>query len=338
MNSFVDKPIVILSAPRAGSTLLFETLALHPQVSTIGGESHAIIEHVPELSTVARGYVSNRLNEEDATEGVKEKLIQRFLAQSRDYKGTLKGQSCGGIRLLEKTPKNCLRVAFLNAVFPDAKFIYLVREPKENISSIMQAWKSKRFVTYPDLPGRKGGWSLFLPEAWETLREASLAEIASYQWRTANDNIISSLASIEEPRSMIVNYSEFVSDPKSTLNRILAFAELERSHLDALVGTGLKLSRYTLTKPKANKWHANAQELLPQIPKLNGTIDKINKLLENNDCQLIKKTTETLTDIPSPQIKSVKPNSSLSSKNISRNSQCPCGSGKRYKQCHGLLN
>ena len=38
-----DRPIFILSAPRAGSTLLFETLSQFPDIWTIGRESHDII-------------------------------------------------------------------------------------------------------------------------------------------------------------------------------------------------------------------------------------------------------------------------------------------------------
>ena len=44
-----DRPVFILSPPRSGSTLLFETLARAPGVYTIGGESHRIFESVPTL-------------------------------------------------------------------------------------------------------------------------------------------------------------------------------------------------------------------------------------------------------------------------------------------------
>ena len=39
-DALFDRPIIILSAPRAGSTLLWETLAASSQVWTIGGEGH----------------------------------------------------------------------------------------------------------------------------------------------------------------------------------------------------------------------------------------------------------------------------------------------------------
>ena len=65
--------------------------------------------------------------------------------------------------MLEKTPKNALRIPFIRKTYPDALFVYLYREPRDNVSSIMEAWRSGRFVMYPDLPGWQGlPWSLLL--------------------------------------------------------------------------------------------------------------------------------------------------------------------------------
>jgi len=37
-----DRPIIILGAPRSGTTVVFETLSICPNVWTIGGESHRV--------------------------------------------------------------------------------------------------------------------------------------------------------------------------------------------------------------------------------------------------------------------------------------------------------
>ena len=42
----IERPIIIVSPPRSGSTLLFETLSLSPDLWTVGGESHGVIEGV----------------------------------------------------------------------------------------------------------------------------------------------------------------------------------------------------------------------------------------------------------------------------------------------------
>ncbi|MFM7582979.1 MAG: hypothetical protein ACKO9F_09745, partial [Caldilinea sp.] len=41
------QPLIIVSAPRAGSTLLLETLANFSELWTIGEESHEIFEGIP---------------------------------------------------------------------------------------------------------------------------------------------------------------------------------------------------------------------------------------------------------------------------------------------------
>src|SRR5207248_3177054 len=147
---------------RSGSSLLFETLARAAEVYTVGGESHQLIEGIAGLEPAACGLESNRLTGADARPGVVAQLYASFEAQLRDREGQ-RPPAEGAVRLLEKTPKNALRIPFLAAAFPEARFIFLYREPRENLASIMEAWGSGRFVTYPDLPGWQGPpWSMLL--------------------------------------------------------------------------------------------------------------------------------------------------------------------------------
>ena len=62
-----DRPVIILAAPRSGSTLLFETLSEAPEFWTVGGESHQFIEGLKPLHPVAGRIHSNRLTERHAT-------------------------------------------------------------------------------------------------------------------------------------------------------------------------------------------------------------------------------------------------------------------------------
>ena len=124
-----DRPVIILSPPRSGSTLLFETLMRARDVYTVGGESHVQIEGMSELHPSARDFDSNALGVEAATRtssvGCASDSI-RHCAIAMAIRHPL-----GAIRLLEKTPKNALRIPFLREVFPDAHFIYLYRDPRE---------------------------------------------------------------------------------------------------------------------------------------------------------------------------------------------------------------
>jgi len=56
-----DRPLVIVAAPRSGSTLLYELLAKSDRFWTIDGESEGVIEGVPTLHPATRGFESHRL-------------------------------------------------------------------------------------------------------------------------------------------------------------------------------------------------------------------------------------------------------------------------------------
>src|SRR3546814_3146453 len=104
-----DRPVFIVSPPRSGSTLLFETLATAPGVFTIGDESHGLIEGIPALDPARRDFDSDRLLARDADDEVVAQLRQRFLAQLRDRERRPPVPATR-VRMLEKTPKNALRI------------------------------------------------------------------------------------------------------------------------------------------------------------------------------------------------------------------------------------
>lgn len=268
-----DRPVFIMSPPRSGSTLLFETLAQARGVYTIGGESHALIEGVPELNVVAHNYDSNRLDADIATPALAEMLRQRFLSELRDRSGTRPSGQSG--RLLEKTPKNSLRVPFLAKVFPQAQFVFLYRDVRETLSSMIEAWRSGRFVTYKNLPGWTGElpWSLLLIPGWRELDGLPLAQIVATQWEVATRMLLDDLAAIPPERITVARYDALLSNPAA-----------EITHLCKALDFGwdrpiekLPLSRYTLTPPDPNKWKRYESEINAVLPQLQATMERAQK-------------------------------------------------------------
>lgn len=261
-----DRPLFIVASPRSGTSLLFETLAQAPGVWTIGGESHGLIEGIEGLHPEARGWESNRLEAAEATPGVVRQLEERFLAQIRDRDGRPPDPGARALRLLEKTPKNSLRVPFLARAFPDALFLYLYRDPRETISSLLDAWKSGRFVTYPHLPGWKEiPWSLLLVPGWRELQDRSLAEIVTQQWITATEILLDDLEALPPDRWCVAGYDRLASDPQAEIERLCDFAGLA---WDRRLTAPLPWSRHTLTSPAPEKWRHNAAELQPVIARV----------------------------------------------------------------------
>jgi len=266
-NSVVSlhRPLFIIAAPRSGSTLLFETLAKAPNIYTLGGEGHEWIEGLQQLRPFQSGQDSNRLLREHAVPEVRQLMLESLSTQLRDRDGRLLPESAT-IRMLEKTPKNALRIPFLSALFPDARFVFLWRDPQENIGSIIDAWRSGGWITYPQLPGWPGPWSLLLPPGWQTLKDAPLEQVATYQWRITNEVAIDDLSRIDGERWIAVRYSDLVANPRAAISRIMQFAELESDDvLGAALEQPLPLSRHTLTPPARDKWKVHEVALQPLL-------------------------------------------------------------------------
>jgi hypothetical protein len=264
------RPVFVVSSPRSGSTMVFEAMAKARSVYTIGGESHALIEGVPELSPVTNGLGSNRLDERSATAPVTQSLRQRFHAALIDRDGLKPAP--GRVRMLEKTPKNSLRIPFLARVFPEAEFVYLYRDPCETLGSMIDAWNSGRFKTYPGLPGWQGlPWSLLLVPGWPQLIGKPLGEIVATQWETATRLMLDDLAAVPRERVHTVRYERVVADPEAELARLCRALGFER---DRPVVGPLPNSRYTLSQPAPDKWRRHAADIEPHLPRLAATMQR----------------------------------------------------------------
>ena len=276
-----DRPVFIVAAPRSGSSMLFELLSHSADFWTIGGESHLLFENIATLDPAKRGWDSNRLTAADADEQTVSALHEAFSKSLRDYAGQPLREHNATIRLLEKTPKNSLRIPFLAAAFPEARFIFLYREPAENISSILEAWRSGRFVMYPQLPGWSGAqpWSMMLPPGWRELIGKPLAEVAARQWLSANEHILGDLAAIPKERWCAISYADVVRYPQSAAERLCGFAGVRWQQ--TLPGP-LPHSRYTLTPPAPEKWRKNESELAPVLPLAEPVSMRVRDILKDH--------------------------------------------------------
>src|SRR6185295_1223407 len=173
-----DRPLLIVSPPRSGSTLLFETMEQAPGLFSIGTESHIAIESIPDFHPGNRMWHSNRLTAAEAATPAARRLADGFYSELHDRDGL---RPDGPVRMLEKTPKNALRIPFFAALWPDSAFIYLYRDVRQTLASMMEAWASGRFVTYPHLPGWTGyHWSLLLVPGWQALAGKPLPVVVAH--------------------------------------------------------------------------------------------------------------------------------------------------------------
>jgi hypothetical protein len=149
----VEAPIIILGAPRSGTTLLAHVLGSHPDVA-LANEPRMVWRYGNDRR-------SDELRAEHATPRVVDHIHASFAALLRER---------GATRLVEKTPSNSVRPAFVNAVFPDACFIHITRNGWGAVPSMRDFW-ARRAQGYDAKQARK-----MLRRA----REARLSQLPFY--------------------------------------------------------------------------------------------------------------------------------------------------------------
>jgi len=118
--------VIIVGPARSGTTFL---------ASLIDDERVLYLEE-PNLIWSYRNYSQNndQLSKKDARSEVSEYIRRRFVGALRKSKKKI---------LLEKTPATCLRLPFVDAIFPDAKYIFLERDVCEIANSAEKKWLSE---------------------------------------------------------------------------------------------------------------------------------------------------------------------------------------------------
>jgi hypothetical protein len=287
INSRLGKPTIIVSAPRSGSNLLFELLSRQQGIWTIGGESHAVFNAFPHLRAENGQMDSGCLGASHADADTRRMMRKVFLYLLRDHQQrTLLPLRSTGIRgplnYVEKTPRNALNVPFLLEVFPDARFVFLHREPKACIASVVEAWtlglQTGRFVTFKTLPHwDRPGWCFLLPPGWRRMIGRTLIEIAAFQWEASNRIVLDELNSLSGDRWKAVSYEALLNDPAAVLADLCRFIDPEIQPAPIHGGT-LPLSRTTLSPPHPDKWKKHQTAIEALLPSLDSTVRRLTAL------------------------------------------------------------
>ncbi len=177
------------------------------------------------------------------------------------------------IRLLEKTPENCLRLPFLQALFPDARIIYLVRDGRANVSSLMEGWRQPHlFPGYPvpekvDIPGvDRDRWAFTLIPGWRELLGRSLEEICAWQWIRCNEAVLHYFTGGKLPH-IRVRYEDLIHAPGHELVKIAEFIEVDfDQELKRYAGQLPRVN--VVSEPAAEKWRRQNLAAIQRIESL----------------------------------------------------------------------
>jgi hypothetical protein len=214
----LDKPIFISGCNRGGTTIVADLLSEHPEVRNIGaGHSFSEGQYIwrmkfPDRSR-HRWAVEPWRSQMRKTAGDATPELVRFF---RDRFGA---ELAGRGRFLEKTPANAVRIPFIDACFPDAFFVHVIRDGRDTVCSLMA-------------------------------RKVAL-KYAPLQWVGAHTTALGDLAALAPERVTLVHYEELLAEPTRLLCEIAARSRLAA---DDRIATRFHEAAARLIEPPASRW------------------------------------------------------------------------------------
>jgi hypothetical protein len=176
------------------------------------------------------------------------------------------------IRLLEKTPENCLRLPFLLELFPDAHIIYLTREGPSNVNSLLEGWKQPHLFRGYQVPARldipsynRDRWAFSLIPGWRELTASPLEEICAWQWIRCNEAVLAHREQTQDHVPYLtIRYEDLIRDPAVVLPRIADFLRID---FERDLGSFAKqLPQINIvTTPDQAKWRQQNPEAIGRI-------------------------------------------------------------------------
>ena len=231
------QPVVIIGAPRSGTNMLRDVLTSFDGICTWPcDEINYIWRHGNIL------HPSDEIPAGRATARIKSYIQRRFTEISNEYNADV---------IVEKTCANSLRVPFVDAVVPDAKYIFIYRDGIDATGSAKERWtaeldipyifKKVKFVPKLDLPyyglrylwarlyrfisheKRLAFWGPALDDMQNILKKHTLNEVCALQWQSCVEKAEEAFSTMPSDKVIRIRYENFVYQPIQELTRILEF-------------------------------------------------------------------------------------------------------------------
>lgn len=230
-------PLIIIGAPRSGTNMLRDVLTTFDGISTWPCDE---INYIWRHGNVR--YPSDEIPAGNASPSIKSYIQQRFTDIGKKYDADV---------VVEKTCANSLRVPFVDAVVPDAKYIFIYRDGIDATGSAKERWTAEldipyilekvKFVPKMDLPyyglryfwarlyrffsrdKRLAFWGPALGDMQSILQTHTLNEVCAIQWQRCVDKAEEAFSQMPADKVVRVRYEDFVRQPVEELTRILEF-------------------------------------------------------------------------------------------------------------------
>lgn len=298
------KPVIIIGAPRSGTTLLFSILSSAPELWSLYREGEFIYREIYgeqqchqghyldvkalenyNKNSILKMYYKNVINYQLIMPNLKSVTITHRLREYilRNTMGLLSNAlKPSQIRIVEKNPRNCMRINVLKKLFPDSIFIHLTRHPITNVSSLFDGWRSDKdkYITMKNMDMNirdydQKSWRFVRPPGWkEYLKNHTLAEVCAFQYIESNLHALNDLKDLPKDRVLRISYEELINEPVYTLNNICKSIGIPYSKTIELMSKNLPEVN-AVSKPSMNKWKNNEEFITPVYSSL----EKISEML-----------------------------------------------------------
>jgi hypothetical protein len=261
----VPDPIFVVGCSRSGTTITFETLEASGAYLSFGYE-------IPQFWNSLHGPHSNGWHSEAA-------LAEDARPAHRDAALRFFYQRLGAGPVLDKTCINTMRIAYLHRLFPQAKFVFIRRDGRDNVSSMMDGWRHGRtdggfglekfLGASPEPVAINGGefreWHFFLPPGWRAYNRASLEEVCAFQWVSANRLALEAKALIPIGQWMDLRYEDLFERPVDMFQEL--FERLGLSFDDEMRVRCENLRPTSIVKgaPMKQKWKAHNRQAVERV-------------------------------------------------------------------------
>ncbi len=235
------QPIIIIGAGRSGTNLLRDILSKLPNTGTWPCDE---INYIWRHGNTR--FPTDELTPDQATPAVQRFIRGKFSQLAEKYSVEY---------VIEKTCANSLRVSFVDTIIPNAKYIFIVRDGRDVISSAMKRWGAPldlayiaakaKYVPLSDIPyyglrylgnrvyrtlsreKRLASWGPRFEEMQELLQNNSLPVVCAHQWRRCIERAEEDFQTIDTSRVLSIQYEQLTGNSSATIQSILDFLQIE---------------------------------------------------------------------------------------------------------------
>jgi len=244
-ENYSYQPIILIGAGRSGTKIIRDVLGSHPEIDIVPFD----VNYIWRIGL--KQALNDAIQPSQLTDENRKRIVKQF-----------NKMSVGSKYLLEKTVSNSLRIPYVLKVFPNAKFIHLIRDGRDVTESVLRQWGEVREMSYifkklKTFPIRyafsylfeyglnwlkfglfnKGDdhyiWGVKYPGYREDLESKSTLEVCAKQWKVCVETSTAQLNKLLKERVLNIKYEEIVTDPDITLSLIGQFIGLENAVFDS---------------------------------------------------------------------------------------------------------